>query len=419
MQIQKAFRFELIPDGRQQRLLGRFSGACRYVWNKALAHQKQNYENGGKFLNYAKGMAPLLTAWRNDPETPWLKLAPVHTQQQVLKDLETAFKRFFSGISEHPKFKARHRPQGLRFPDPKQFKLDQANARIFLPKLGWVRFRLSRKVEGDLRNVTVTERDGRWYVSILTQHEAPVPVHERQQSEIALDMGARKNWALLVSPDGPLTPTLNAYRKAEGKLKYLQRCLSRKKKGSKNREKARKRLAKCHKKIANQRADFLHKVSHQITRDYGSITIEDLKVQAMTASKVNPRQKNRAVLDQGWYMLRCLLEYKSMWRGGQLIVVDPAHTSTTCNQCGFNHQDNRRSPDFFKCGQCGHQEQADINAAKNIRARGMKQQLAEGTDRAKAGRNTSRIACGGIASLCASNADPEKQEPTEVSHAKA
>lgn len=396
----QAFKFELIPDGAQTCLLGRFAGACRSVWNKALERQKKNHEAGGKFVRY-EDMAKHLTAWRNDPETPWLKLAPVHTQQQTLKALDDAYKRFFARQAGFPKFKGRDRSQGLRFPDRKEFKLDEANARVFIPKLGWVRYRKSRAVEGELRNLTVSERCGRWYVSIQTAREVVIPVHEHQQREIGLDMGARKDWALVIGQDGGMVKTLNAYRSAERRLKHYQRCLSRKKKGSKNRQKARHRLAKCHAKVANTRADFLHKVSNHLTRDYGVICIEDLKVKVMTAAKVNPRARNKAIRDQGWHMLRTMLEYKAEWRGGLVIAVDPAHTSTTCSVCGHVEADNRRTPDKFRCLHCGHEEQADANAGKNIRRAGL-----------------ARIACGEDVSRAkparAKLAASTKQEPTEL-----
>ncbi|WP_234265077.1 RNA-guided endonuclease InsQ/TnpB family protein [Hydrogenophaga sp. NFH-34] len=392
----QAFKFELMPDSAQTRLLGRFSGACRFVYNRALALQKLRFEAGEKKLGYA-ALCRALTEWRHAPETAWLALAPVHAQQQALKDLERAYANFFAGRGAFPKFKARDRGQGLRFPDPKQFKLDQPNARVFIPKLGWVRYRKSRNVLGDLRNITVTECLGRWYVSIQSVREVAIPVHPEQQREIGIDMGARKDWALLIGQDGAMVKTLNAYRAAEHRLKHYQRCLSRKKKGSKNRAKARYRLAKCHQRVTNTRADFLHKVSHHLTRDYGVVCIEDLKVQVMTAAKVNPRQRNKAILDQGWFMLRTLLEYKAEWRGGLVIAVDPVHTSTTCSMCGHNDPGNRKSPDKFECLRCGHADQADKNAAKNIRRAGQ-----------------ARIACGEHVRHRSGGAGSAKQEPIEA-----
>ncbi|CAG0904199.1 unnamed protein product [Darwinula stevensoni] len=392
----QAYRFEMIPNGAQTSHLGRFAGACRFVYNKALALQKERHERGEKKLGYA-GLCKLLTEWRNSAETPWLKDSPVHPLQQTLKDLERGYTNFFAKRACHPKFKQRGNPQSIRFPDPKQFRLDGANARLFLPKLGWIRLRLSRQVEGELKQATIIESNGRWFVSIQTERECEVPVHPEQQRELALDLGARKDFALAISQDGAMVKTLNAYRKAEGRLRHLQRCLSRKKKGSKNRKKARYKVARCHQKVANQRKDFLHKVSNILTRDYGVIIVEDLKVKDMTKAKVNPRQKNKAILDQGWFMFRQLLEYKAEWRGGLVVTIDPAHTSTTCNACGHRDTENRKSPDKFQCVACGHTMLADQNAAINIQRAGH-----------------ARLACGEDVSHRASGAASVKQEPTEA-----
>jgi putative transposase len=135
----QAYQYELKPNGDQQRAMGRFAGACRFVFNKALALQKTNYEAGGKFTGCV-AMAKQLTAWRNGSETPWLREAPVHPLQHALKDLERAYKNCFAKRADFPRFKKKGQADSFRYPDPKQIKLDQANSRIFLPKLGWMRF---------------------------------------------------------------------------------------------------------------------------------------------------------------------------------------------------------------------------------------------------------------------------------------
>ena len=155
MQQKRAFKYKLRPNGEQEHAMRCFAGSCRFVYNKALALQKENYEAGNKFIGYV-AMAKYLTAWRNGKETPWLKEAPCHPLQQTLKDLERAFKNFFAKHSDFPRFKRKGNGNGFRYPDPKQIKLDEVNNRIFLPKLGWMRFRNSRNIQGELRNVTVS-----------------------------------------------------------------------------------------------------------------------------------------------------------------------------------------------------------------------------------------------------------------------
>jgi transposase len=176
MQRLQAYKYELMPNGEQRRNMRRFAGSCRFVFNKALALQKENHEAGNKFIGYV-AMAKLLTGWRNGVDTPWLKDVPCHPLQHALKDLEKAYKNFFAKRAEFPRFKRKGSGDNFRYPDPKQIKLDQANSRLFLPKLGWLRYRNSWDVLGELRNVTVSQSGSKWFVSIQTQREVEQPVH--------------------------------------------------------------------------------------------------------------------------------------------------------------------------------------------------------------------------------------------------
>ena len=187
MQRLQAFKFELMPNGEQQHNMRRFAGSCRFVFNKALALQKAHFEAGGKFIGYV-ALAKELTAWRNGTETPWLKEAPVHPLQHALKDLERAYKNFFAKRAAFPRFKRKGERDSFRYPDPKQIKLDQGNARIFLPKLGWVRYRKSREVLGTVKNATVSFRSGKWHVSIQTEREVEQPI-PTATTAIGIDVG--------------------------------------------------------------------------------------------------------------------------------------------------------------------------------------------------------------------------------------
>ena len=168
MERLQAYKFELRADGAQRRLMRRVAGSCRYVYNRALALQRERYERGQKKLGYA-GLCKELTAWRNDPATRWLADAPVHPLQQALKNLEQAYRNFFEKRAALPKRKKRGFADSFRYPDPKQFRLDAPNQRIFLPKLGWIGLRLSREVLGEPCNATVSLSGGRWFVSIQTR----------------------------------------------------------------------------------------------------------------------------------------------------------------------------------------------------------------------------------------------------------
>lgn len=372
----QAYKFELMPDGAQVRQMARFAGACRFVFNKALALQNSNHEAGGKFIGYV-AMAKLLTGWRNGPETPWLKDAPVHPLQHALKDLERAYKNFFAKQARFPRFKKRGERSSFRYPDPKQFKLDEGNARIFLPKLGWVRYRKSREVQGQLCNVTVSERAGRWFVSIQTEREvsAPVPV---ATSAVGIDMGVARFATL---SDGAFLAPLSSFKRHEVRLARYQRRMARKVKGSRNWHKAKARVQRLHSRIANVRQDFLHKASTEIARQHALVAMEDLQVRNMSASAKgradapgrNVRAKaglNKAILDQGWAEFKRQLEYKMQWSGGELIAVDPRNTSRTCPECEHVDAQNRKTQAVFRCVACGHTAHADVVGALNTLARG-------------------------------------------------
>ena len=195
MQQLQAFKYELKPDGGQQRLMRRYAGSCRFVYNKALALQQANHEAGGKYINYV-AMAAWLPAWKREVGLEWLKDTPAQPLQHALKDLDKAYQNFFAKRADFPRFKRKGSGDSFRYPQPKQIKLDQANSRILLPKLGWVRYRKSRDVLGELRNVTVSSKNGKWFVSIQTQREVEQPVStattatcaERSRS-IGIDLG--------------------------------------------------------------------------------------------------------------------------------------------------------------------------------------------------------------------------------------
>ncbi|MBN3799515.1 MULTISPECIES: RNA-guided endonuclease TnpB family protein [Burkholderia] len=372
----QAFKFELMPNGEQQRDMRRFAGSCRFVYNKALALQKENYEAGGKFIGYV-AMAKHLTEWRNGGETPWLKDAPVHPLQHALKDMERAYKNFFAKRAAFPKFKKRGQRDSFRYPDPKQFKLDQPNGRIFLPKLGWMRLRLSRPVPGELRNVTVSFNAGKWWVSIQSEREVEQPV-PHATSVIGIDVGIAR---FATMSDGTFLAPLNSFRKHEARLRRCQRAMSRKVKFSNNWIKARARVQRIHARIGNARRDYLHKATTTISKNHAMVCIEDLQVRNMSRSAAgstdapgkNVQAKsglNKAILDQGWFEFRRQLEYKLAWNGGWLVAVPPANTSRTCPACGYVSADNRTTQEKFACIECSYEENADVVGALNILARG-------------------------------------------------
>lgn len=367
----QAFKYELIPNCQQQRDIRRFAGSCRFVFNKALAMQSERYARGEQKLGYA-GLCKQLTEWRNTPETEWLADAPVHPLQQSLKDLERAYANFFARKANFPRFKKKGKSDSFRYPDPKQIKLDQAHSRIFLPKLGWLRYRNSRDVLGEPKNVTVSCKNGRWFVSIQTEREVEQTV--AQGNAVGIDMGIARFATL---SDGTFYAPLNSFKRHEQALRRAQQTMSRKKKYSNNWKKAKVRVQRIHAQIVNTRMDFLHKTSNTISKNHAMVCMEDLQVRYMSRSATgtietsgkNVRAKsglNKSILDQGWSEFRRQLGYKLAWQGAQLIVVPPKNTSRTCPNCGHVDRENRRTQARFECVKCGFEENADVVGAINI-----------------------------------------------------
>ena len=378
----------------------RFAGSCRFVYNAALALQKTNYSAGGTFIRY-ESMAKHLTGWRNSFETPWLKDSPCHPLQHALKDLEKAYKNFFAKRAAFPKFKRRWSGDSFRYPDAKQFEIDQANNRIKLPKLGWIDYRNSRDVLGAPKNVTVSQSCGKWYVSIQTAREIPAPVHPRPHSAIGVDVRIARFATL---SDASFLSPLNSFKTHENRLAKYQRRMSRKVKFSANWKKAKAKVTRVHRDIGHCRRDFLHKASTSLVKQHALICIEDLRVKNMSASAAgtisepgrNVRQKaglNKAILDQGWGEFREQLKCKALWVGGRLIAVPPQYTSQTCPACGHVSKDNRTTQARFACVSCGYENHADVVGAINVLERGQR-----------------LLACGEHARLGSSM----KQEPTEA-----
>jgi putative transposase len=371
MQRLQAFKYELMPTGEQQRNMRRFAGSCRFVFNKALALQKQRYEQGEKKLGYA-GLCKELTAWRNGTETPWLADAPTHPLQQTLKDLERAYANFFAKRADFPRFKKKGQQDSFRYPDPKQIRLDQGNSRIFLPKLGWLRYRNSREVLGTLRNVTISQSCGKWYASIQTEREVEQPLPNG--GAIGIDMGVARFATL---SDGTFYAPLNSFKRQETALRKAQRSMNRKTKFSNNWKKAKARVQRIHSRIGNARRDYLHKCSTTISQNHAMVCIEDLQVRNMSKSAKGSAEQpgkqvraksglNKSILDQGWFEFRRQLDYKLAWNGGWLIAVPPQNTSRTCPYCGHVSKDNRQTQARFECVGCGFEEHADVVGAINV-----------------------------------------------------
>jgi putative transposase len=375
--IRKAFKFRLNQTPEQAQKMLEFAGCSRFVWNKVLAKNLSLLERKKPILWYQE-MNFWLGLWKKSDEYGFLKQAHSQSLQQTLKQLERAFKDGFDKNQPNkliPKFKKKS--GGSSFSYPQGFKLEQNNNQVFLPKIGWVKYRNSRQVIGDLKNCTVSKRGAHWYVSIQVEYEASIQRHQ-STSMVGIDMGV-KRFATL--SDGSFIEPLNSFRKWEKKLALAQRRLSRRVKFSSNWKKQKQKITRLHEHIANARLDFLHKTSTEISKNHAMIVVEDLKVKNMSRSAKGNAEKhgknvkaksgmNKSILDQGWSMFVQQLEYKQKWSGGDVLRVPPHYTSQTCPCCNHVSSDNRQSQSVFVCTECGFSENADLVGALNVLARG-------------------------------------------------
>lgn len=373
MQRLQAYKFELMPNGEQSRAMCQYAGCCRVVFNKALAWQNAQYQADNTFkFGYTK-IANLLPQWKD--ELAWLKDAPSQTLQQSLKNLESSFRNFFAKRADFPKFKKKGMSDSFRF--PQGFKIEQHNNRIFLPKLGWIRYRNNREILGVAKNITLSQKGSKWYVSIQTEREIEQVCHS-STSMVGVDVGIARFATL---SNGRVFEAMNSFKQKQARLARYQRALSRKIKFSSNWKKQKGKITHLHSTIANIRKDYLHKTTSTISQNHAMIVIEDLQVSNMSKSAKgtveakgrNVKAKsglNRSILDQGWFEFRRQLEYKQAWAGGQVLAVNPRNTSRTCPCCKHVSAENRLTQAKFECVECGYTGNADLVGAINILAAG-------------------------------------------------
>ncbi len=361
----KVYRFRMRPNAEQGRALNRMAGARRFVWNWALARWKETYAATGKSISL-KALSAELTSLKSKPETAWLSECDSQALQQVLDDLRRAFVNFFERRARYPRFKSRKRDQA-RFRIPQRVKV--SDGKVYVPKVGWVRIRQSREVDGATKSATFRrEADGHWYVSLTTEFEMPdvAVVAVDPAKTIGIDLGLI-DFATTSDPAEKPVPAPKFYRKATAKIRRAQKAVSRRKLGSKRREKAKRRLALAHRKARDRRNDFLHKLSTDLVGRHEAICIEDLNVKGLARTKL---AKSFADASMGEFARQ--LEYKCSWNLKVLVRVDRFFPSSKmCNRCGALNDRLSLSDREWECD-CGAKHKRDFLAACNIRDEGLR-----------------------------------------------
>lgn len=380
--LHRGFRFRLYPTPEQEAQFRQFAGVCRLVYNLGLEQRRdfwrQHRRATGKGISFA-GQCKELTVLR--AEIDWIAVVSVDAQQQALRDLDKAFTNFFAGRASYPQPRRKGMDEAFRFPSKSCGELRKLNAKwsvIRLPKIGDVRVRTHRPIEGRPLSATVSASAGRWFVSIGCEIEREL-APDSARPAVGIDRGVAKTLAL--STDGSMSLDRERLALLDRRARKVQRALSRCKRGSRRRGKVKTRLARVRAQATAYRRDWLHKASHGVAERFGTVVLERLNTTAMTRSAVgtaeapgrNVRQKaglNRAILAQGWHAFATALAYKLEERGGHLLTVDPRHTSQTCAACGAIDPASRRTQSLFSCTACGHTANADHNAARVILHRG-------------------------------------------------
>jgi putative transposase len=362
-----AFRFRLYPSHKQERKLLRMLEAGRRLWNDALAHRKRRWEEKQLSTSYSQ-QCLILTAERQ--ANPLLGELYSQAGQEILRRLDRAFKAFFEHRARYPGFKRFSESGSFTYPQAYNgsVKPDMVRKRLFLSKVGNVKAVLHRGVPTSelLKTCTVVrEPDGEWYASLVYEDGDAPQVPTKFASPLGIDLGLK---SLIATTDGVKIPHPQFLRKAERRLKRLQRDLSRTRKGSQNRNRARRLLAVRSSKVSRQRADFNHKLSAELVQKHDLIAFEDLKVRNM----VRNHALAKSIADAGWSQLRRFSEYKATRSAKLAVKVPPAYSTQECRFCGTLNQ-VPLSVRVFDCRGCNRSLDRDFNAAWIVLKRGLAQ----------------------------------------------
>ena len=365
--MKKGIKFRIYPNREQKNIINQTLGCCRLIYNKGLAMRNEAYENGSK-IGYSQTSA-MLTDLKKDEKFAFLKLVDSIALQQSLRDLDRGFVNFFQKRAAHPVFKSKHNHHQSYRTINQRDNIRIVGKRIKLPKLGFVKIRQSMEV-GKINNVTIERTPTGKYFAVLNVEFEPEPLIN-MGGLIGIDVGIKDFYS---DSNGNVVSNPKYLEKSMRKLIREQRKLSRKQKGSNNRNKQRVKVALVHEKITNQRNDFLQKQSTMLIRENQTICIEDLKVKNM----IRNRRLAQHIASASWSKFFDMLTYKSVWYGNDIVKVPTKYPSSqTCSCCGYkNTLVKNLAVRVWECPECHTVHNRDTNASINILNKGLQMKSA-------------------------------------------
>ena len=361
-----AHKIALDPNDRQATYFARSCGTARFAYNWALAEWRKQYtarkDDPSLPAPSEASLRKLLNSLKAE-QFPWMADVTKNAPQQAIKNLGSAFKRFFAGQGKYPRFKKKGVHDSFRAdngPDKTHPNaVETRGQRVKLPVIGWVRMREPLRFSGNVLSALVSRVADRWFVSLTVEIEHQAPACENQAVG-GVDLGVK---ALATLSDGRTVEGPKALRKNLKKLQRLSRSLSRKARGSANRRKVKAKIARLHARISNVRKDALHKLTSDLAQTFTVIGIEDLNVKGMMANG----KLARSIADMGFHEFRRQLDYKAAMRGTHIVVADRWFPSSkTCSACGYVMPILPLSVRDWTCPACGAVHNRDINAARNL-----------------------------------------------------
>lgn len=375
LKVNQAVKVRIYPTNLQREVFNKTFGCCRLLWNQMLAERNDTYRQL-KDNSEAQREHKYKTEKEYKQEFEFMKEVDSKALQSTTRHLIEAFQNFFKGLKKtrkvgYPKFKTkRNRQSYTTYNINDNIKIDFDRKRIKLPKIKtWIKYKDNRIFAEPIRHVTVSKtKSGKYFVAILIEKELDItPLTEIREDRIgAFDMSAT---GFLVGA-GESFSNPRFYRSSEPKLKKLHRQLSRKKKGTRNRWKARLRLVRMYEKIWNQKHDWAHKTTLKLADKYEAVILEDLNVQGM--QQFNSGLSKSVTLDFSWHQFKTLLKYKLEWRGKHYQEVDRYFPSSKlCSVCGYKNSDLMLAEREWVCPDCKTRHQRDVNASKNLKREGI------------------------------------------------